>query len=118
MKVGFIGLGNMGFPMAGHLAAAGHEVTVYNRTAAKAESWTAAHAGPSQPQGADQGREPATKRMTSRALPAVVVTHCWLLSTSSRGSYRLDAPRTLGPPAGPGLSARYGWLGLSEAKPH
>ncbi len=45
MKVGFIGLGNMGFPMAGHLAAAGHEVTVYNRTAAKAEAWTAAHEG-------------------------------------------------------------------------
>jgi len=45
MKVAFIGLGNMGFPMAGHLAAGGHEVTVYNRTAAKAEAWVAKHGG-------------------------------------------------------------------------
>ena len=44
-KVAFIGLGVMGFPMAGHLAKAGHEVTVYNRTAAKAESWVAKHGG-------------------------------------------------------------------------
>jgi 3-hydroxyisobutyrate dehydrogenase-like beta-hydroxyacid dehydrogenase len=45
MKVAFIGLGNMGFPMAGHLAAGGHEVTVYNRTRARAEDWTAKHKG-------------------------------------------------------------------------
>ncbi len=45
MKVAFIGLGNMGFPMAGHLAAGGHELTVYNRTAAKAEAWTEKHGG-------------------------------------------------------------------------
>ncbi|NYT79899.1 NAD(P)-dependent oxidoreductase [Alcaligenaceae bacterium] len=38
-KVAFLGLGVMGFPMAGHLAKAGHSVTVYNRTHAKAESW-------------------------------------------------------------------------------
>ena len=44
-KVAFLGLGVMGFPMAGHLAAKGHEVTVYNRTAAKAEAWTAKHKG-------------------------------------------------------------------------
>lgn len=44
-KVAFIGLGVMGFPMAGHLAKAGHEVTVYNRTRAKAESWVAQHGG-------------------------------------------------------------------------
>jgi len=37
--IAFIGLGVMGLPMAGHLASAGHHVTVYNRTAAKAESW-------------------------------------------------------------------------------
>ena len=37
--VAFIGLGVMGFPMAGHLAQAGHRVTVYNRTAAKAQDW-------------------------------------------------------------------------------
>ncbi|RWR27806.1 NAD(P)-dependent oxidoreductase [Sinirhodobacter populi] len=44
-KVAFLGLGVMGFPMAGHLAAAGHKVTVYNRTAAKAEAWVEKHAG-------------------------------------------------------------------------
>ncbi len=41
----FLGLGVMGFPMAGHLASAGHQVTVYNRTSAKAETWAKAHAG-------------------------------------------------------------------------
>ena len=44
-KVAFLGLGVMGYPMAGHLAAAGHDVTVYNRTAAKAEAWVAQHGG-------------------------------------------------------------------------
>ncbi len=38
-KVAFVGLGVMGFPMAGHLVAGGHEVTVYNRTTARAEHW-------------------------------------------------------------------------------
>ena len=40
-KVAFLGLGVMGYPMAGHLAKAGHEVTVYNRSSAKAEKWVA-----------------------------------------------------------------------------
>ncbi|QDC09706.1 NAD(P)-dependent oxidoreductase [Oceanicola sp. D3] len=44
-KVAFLGLGVMGYPMAGHLAAAGHEVTVYNRTFAKAEKWVGQHGG-------------------------------------------------------------------------
>ncbi len=44
-KVAFLGLGVMGFPMAGHLMAKGHEVTVYNRTPAKAEAWVARHGG-------------------------------------------------------------------------
>jgi 3-hydroxyisobutyrate dehydrogenase-like beta-hydroxyacid dehydrogenase len=44
-KVAFLGLGVMGFPMAGHLAAKGHDVTVYNRTFAKAEQWTKKHKG-------------------------------------------------------------------------
>ena len=42
-RVAFIGLGVMGYPMAGHLAAAGHAVTVYNRSAAKAAQWVAEH---------------------------------------------------------------------------
>jgi len=44
-KVAFLGLGVMGYPMAGHLAAGGHAVTVYNRTAAKAATWADAHGG-------------------------------------------------------------------------
>ena len=43
--VAFLGLGVMGAPMAGHLSKAGHEVTVYNRTAAKAEAWSQEHRG-------------------------------------------------------------------------
>jgi 3-hydroxyisobutyrate dehydrogenase len=44
-KVAFIGLGVMGYPMAGHLKAKGWDVTVYNRTQAKAEAWTKEHKG-------------------------------------------------------------------------
>jgi 3-hydroxyisobutyrate dehydrogenase len=44
-RVAFIGLGVMGAPMAGHLAAAGHRVTVYNRTAEKAQRWVGRHGG-------------------------------------------------------------------------
>jgi 3-hydroxyisobutyrate dehydrogenase-like beta-hydroxyacid dehydrogenase len=44
-KVAFLGLGVMGYPMAGHLAAKGHAVTVFNRTASKAEDWVAEHGG-------------------------------------------------------------------------
>ncbi|MCP5270481.1 MAG: NAD(P)-dependent oxidoreductase [Burkholderiaceae bacterium] len=58
-RVAFLGLGVMGYPMAGHLARAGHQVTVYNRTAAKAAAWVAEYGGASAPtpaaaaQGAD-----------------------------------------------------------------
>ena len=45
----FIGLGVMGFPMAGHLQAAGHQTTVYNRTTSRAEAWVEAHGGSSVP---------------------------------------------------------------------
>jgi 3-hydroxyisobutyrate dehydrogenase len=44
-KIAFLGLGVMGFPMAGHLQAEGHSVTVYNRTTEKAEKWVAKHGG-------------------------------------------------------------------------
>lgn len=49
LNVAFLGLGVMGYPMAGHLVKAGHTVTVYNRTAAKAEKWVAEHGGRSAP---------------------------------------------------------------------
>ena len=45
----FVGLGVMGYPMAGHLQAAGHPTTVYNRTTAKAEAWVGEHGGSSAP---------------------------------------------------------------------
>jgi len=45
MKLAFLGLGVMGYPMAGHLKKNGHEVTVYNRTAAKAKAWAGEYGG-------------------------------------------------------------------------
>ena len=48
-RTAFIGLGVMGFPMAGHLAAAGHEVTVYNRSPARAAAWVERHGGRAAP---------------------------------------------------------------------
>ena len=56
-RVAFLGLGVMGYPMAGHLAQAGHAVTVYNRTAARAAQWVAehGHASAATPQAAAEG---------------------------------------------------------------
>ncbi len=58
-EVAFLGLGVMGYPMAGHLKARGHGVVVYNRTAAKAQKWVAEHGGMSAPtpREAAKGRE-------------------------------------------------------------
>ena len=58
-KLAFLGLGVMGGPMAGHLQKAGHEVTVYNRTAAKAQDWVKAQGGDmaTTPRAAAQGAE-------------------------------------------------------------
>ena len=56
-KIAFIGLGVMGFPMAGHLAAKGYSVTVYNRTSAKAEAWVQAHGGNHAPTPAAAAKE-------------------------------------------------------------
>jgi 3-hydroxyisobutyrate dehydrogenase-like beta-hydroxyacid dehydrogenase len=52
-RVAFVGLGAMGAPMAGHLAAAGHQVTVYNRTRSKADQWVRTHDNESAPSPAD-----------------------------------------------------------------
>jgi len=59
MKLAFLGLGVMGFPMAGHLARAGHDVAVYNRSPAKAAKWVETHGGRSvpTPAGAAAGAE-------------------------------------------------------------
>jgi len=58
-KVAFLGLGVMGFPMAGHLAAKGFEVTVYNRNPARAKAWTEKHKGrtAASPKQAAQGQD-------------------------------------------------------------
>src|SRR6266536_4404625 len=56
MKLAFLGLGVMGFPMAGHLARAGHDVTVYNRTPAKAAKWVDTYGGSSAPTAAAAAR--------------------------------------------------------------
>ena len=56
VKVAFIGLGVMGFPMAGHLKRAGHDVTVYNRTQPKARDWAKKHGGTWAPTPAEAAR--------------------------------------------------------------
>jgi 3-hydroxyisobutyrate dehydrogenase len=58
-KVAFLGLGVMGYPMAGHLQRAGHQVTVYNRTAAKAAQWVGEYGGASDatPEAAAKGAD-------------------------------------------------------------
>jgi 3-hydroxyisobutyrate dehydrogenase len=56
-RVAFIGLGVMGYPMAGHLAAKGHDVTVYNRTASRAEAWVKQHGGAAAPTPAAAARD-------------------------------------------------------------
>ncbi len=55
-RVAFLGLGVMGAPMAGHLAAAGHEVVVYNRTPKRADEWVERHGGESAPTPAGAAR--------------------------------------------------------------
>ncbi|MGI8895250.1 MAG: NAD(P)-dependent oxidoreductase [Casimicrobiaceae bacterium] len=55
-KLAFLGLGVMGYPMAGHLARSGFALTVYNRTPAKANKWVAAHGGSSAASPADAAR--------------------------------------------------------------
>lgn len=56
-QIAFIGLGVMGFPMAGHLAQAGHSVTAYNRNSEKAKRWVACHGGQSAPTPAAAARD-------------------------------------------------------------
>ncbi len=91
MYVGFIGLGVMGGPMAGHLAAAGHDVVVFNRSASKSAAWAATHGGRASPDvgGAAAGRDVLVlcvgndddvRQVLTEALPAlasgtVIVDH-------------------------------------------
>jgi len=92
-KTAFIGLGVMGFPMAGHLARAGHDVTVYNRSPAKAAQWTQKHGGKSAP-------TPATAAMGAECVMlcvgndndvrAVALGENGVLSTMASGTMLVD----------------------------
>ncbi|WP_339744854.1 NAD(P)-dependent oxidoreductase [uncultured Maricaulis sp.] len=81
-RCAFLGLGVMGFPMAGHLVKAGHEVTVWNRTASKAANWATQHAGTAAatPQAAVEaaefvffclGDDPDVRIVADRVIPAM-----------------------------------------------
>ena len=69
VRVAFLGLGVMGYPMAGHLASAGHQVTVYNRTATKSVAWCEEFAGASSPLGAHS--HAATPRLAAHGADIV-----------------------------------------------
>ena len=56
LRVAFVGLGVMGYPMAGYLARGGHDTVVFNRTAARAEAWVQQYGGRSAPTPADAAR--------------------------------------------------------------
>ncbi|MFC3070152.1 NAD(P)-dependent oxidoreductase [Phenylobacterium soli] len=82
MKVAFAGLGVMGFPMAGHLARAGHEVTVFNRSPDKAARWVETYGGRSAPTVAEAaagaevfllcvGADDDVRQVVGEALPAL-----------------------------------------------
>ena len=117
MKTAFIGLGVMGFPMAGHLKAAGHEVTVYNRTPEKAARWVEMHGGASKPTIAEAvagaelvclcvGNDDDVRDVVAQVLPAmggggVIVDHTTTSATVARemdaaaravGRWFVDAP--------------------------
>lgn len=92
-KVAFIGLGVMGFPMAGHLAAQGHAVTVYNRTPARAELWLGTHQGraASTPAAAAEGAEYVfTCVGNDQDLLEVTLGAQGVLATMSPGSVLID----------------------------
>jgi len=104
MKIGFVGLGVMGGPMARHLVAAGHEVSGYNRSPAKAEAWSAATGGrycatvSDAAEGADLfilcvGNDDDVRRVVAEALPhlargAAIVDHT---TTSARVARDMSA---------------------------
>ncbi|MBO9707572.1 MAG: NAD(P)-dependent oxidoreductase [Caulobacter sp.] len=117
MKTAFVGLGVMGFPMAGHLKAAGHEVTVFNRSPEKAERWVLAHGGASGATIAEAvagaelvvlcvGNDDDVRGVVAQALPAmapggVIVDHTTTSAVVARemdeaaraaGRWFLDAP--------------------------
>ena len=100
MKVAFVGLGVMGFPMAGHLARAGHRMSVFNRSAEKADRWVAVHGGRAEATAAEAardaevlvlcvGKDDDVRQVVAQALPAmaaggIVVDHTTTSATVAR----------------------------------
>ena len=107
MKVAFAGLGVMGFPMAGRLAKAGHEMAVFNRTPEKAQRWVAAHGGRAGATAADAaagaevfvlcvGNDDDVRQVVAAALPAmaaggIVVDHTTTSAVVARDMAALAA---------------------------
>ena len=107
MKVAFAGLGVMGFPMAGHLAKAGHEMTVFNRSSEKAQRWASANAGRAGATVAEAaagvemfilcvGNDDDVRQVVAQALPAmaagsVVVDHTTTSAVVAREMSELAA---------------------------
>ena len=92
-NIAFIGLGVMGFPMAGHLQQAGHQVTVFNRSADKAERWVARHGGAhaATPQAAATGAELVMTCVgNDRDLEDVTLGAHGVLQGMSAGSVLID----------------------------
>jgi 3-hydroxyisobutyrate dehydrogenase-like beta-hydroxyacid dehydrogenase len=94
VNVAFLGLGTMGSPMAGHLVRAGHDVRVWNRTAAKAEAWATAHRGTTCPNVADAvrdaaivvscvGRDDDVRAVTRAGFPAMRPGAVWVDHTTT-----------------------------------
>ena len=108
-KLAFLGLGVMGYPMAGHLARAGHAVTVFNRTPAKATAWVAQYGGSSAATPADAARdadivmmcvgndsdvrEVATGALTAMRRGAIIVDHTTASAKVAREVHAAAASR-------------------------
>lgn len=93
MKLAFVGLGAMGYPMAGHLQRAGHDVTVFNRTAAKAEAWVAEYGSRCAPSPREAARHAAiafTCVGNDDDLRAVVLGEHGVLAGLAPGSLLVD----------------------------
>ena len=86
----FLGLGVMGFPMAGHLKAAGHDVTVWNRTASKAQDWARRHGGDAATSPADAARQAEFVFMCLGDDPDVRAVALPLLEHMKPGSVLVD----------------------------
>src|SRR3569623_1280001 len=120
MRVAFAGLGVMGFPMAGHLAKAGHEMAVFNRTPEKAQRWVAAHGGRAGSTVADAaagaevfvlcvGNDDDVRQVVAEALPAmasggIVVDHTTTSAVVARdmAAQAAGGGRAIGDPPGYG----------------